>query len=82
MNEKKIGRNDPCPCGSGKKYKQCCIGKTLKKPLSFKAKVLSGQPVQQQQAAPKIDLMQRTFGNSIEAAKQEQFEKDEEKDPT
>lgn len=20
----KIGRNDPCPCGSGKKYKQCC----------------------------------------------------------
>lgn len=24
---KKIGRNDPCPCGSGKKYKKCCIGK-------------------------------------------------------
>ena len=23
-NEKKIGRNDPCPCGSGKKYKKCC----------------------------------------------------------
>ena len=22
--EKKIGRNDPCPCGSGKKYKKCC----------------------------------------------------------
>ena len=22
--EKQIGRNDPCPCGSGKKYKQCC----------------------------------------------------------
>ena len=21
--EKKIGRNDPCPCGSGKKYKNC-----------------------------------------------------------
>ena len=20
----KIGRNEPCPCGSGKKYKQCC----------------------------------------------------------
>lgn len=20
----KIGRNDPCPCGSGKKYKHCC----------------------------------------------------------
>ena len=21
---KKIGRNEPCPCGSGKKYKHCC----------------------------------------------------------
>jgi len=25
--EPKIGRNDPCPCGSGKKYKKCCIDK-------------------------------------------------------
>ena len=23
----KVGRNAPCPCGSGKKYKQCCLGK-------------------------------------------------------
>jgi tetratricopeptide (TPR) repeat protein len=23
----KTGRNDPCPCGSGKKYKQCCLRK-------------------------------------------------------
>jgi preprotein translocase subunit SecA len=23
----KVGRNDPCPCGSGKKYKHCCMGK-------------------------------------------------------
>ncbi len=22
--EKKVGRNEPCPCGSGKKYKKCC----------------------------------------------------------
>lgn len=24
VKPKKIGRNDPCPCGSGKKYKKCC----------------------------------------------------------
>lgn len=24
VKDKKIGRNDPCPCGSGRKYKQCC----------------------------------------------------------
>jgi uncharacterized protein YecA (UPF0149 family) len=23
----KLGRNDPCPCGSGKKYKKCCLNK-------------------------------------------------------
>jgi SWIM/SEC-C metal-binding protein len=23
--EKKVGRNDLCPCGSGKKYKKCCL---------------------------------------------------------
>jgi len=23
----KVGRNDPCPCGSGRKYKRCCLGK-------------------------------------------------------
>lgn len=25
--EPKVGRNDPCPCGSGKKYKKCCLDK-------------------------------------------------------
>ncbi|MGD8940449.1 MAG: SEC-C metal-binding domain-containing protein, partial [Gammaproteobacteria bacterium] len=24
-NIPKVGRNDPCPCGSGKKYKKCCL---------------------------------------------------------
>lgn len=26
--ESDVGRNDPCPCGSGKKYKKCCGKKT------------------------------------------------------
>ena len=33
LNEKdvtvKVGRNDPCPCGSGQKYKKCCLGKEV-----------------------------------------------------
>jgi preprotein translocase subunit SecA len=24
IKDKKVGRNDPCPCGSGKKHKKCC----------------------------------------------------------
>jgi len=27
VEKPKVGRNDPCPCGSGKKYKKCCLGK-------------------------------------------------------
>ena len=26
LKRNKIGRNDPCPCGSGKKFKKCCLG--------------------------------------------------------
>ncbi|MFN0017103.1 MAG: SEC-C metal-binding domain-containing protein [Pirellulaceae bacterium] len=28
-DEKRVGRNDVCPCGSGRKFKQCCIRKAL-----------------------------------------------------
>lgn len=50
--ENKPGRNDPCPCGSGKKYKQCCINKE-RGPKKFKAKLLS---------TPKsINLIERAY---------------------
>lgn len=28
-----IGRNDPCPCGSGKKHKKCCLGSSIPRPI-------------------------------------------------
>jgi methionyl aminopeptidase len=31
----KIGRNDPCPCGSGKKYKRCCLNAKNPKPVNL-----------------------------------------------
>jgi hypothetical protein len=41
--KKKTGRNDPCPCGSGKKYKNCCLpkdqGKRITPIESFKVKL-------------------------------------------
>lgn len=30
-----VGRNDPCPCGSGRKYKKCCLNKSKPMPLSL-----------------------------------------------
>lgn len=38
---KKVGRNDPCPCGSGKKYKKCCEERLGPK-RKLQATVLSG----------------------------------------
>ena len=29
----KIGRNEPCPCGSGRKYKRCCLDKNRSMPV-------------------------------------------------
>jgi preprotein translocase subunit SecA len=27
--QQRVGRNDPCPCGSGKKFKNCCMRKRV-----------------------------------------------------
>lgn len=35
----KIGRNDPCPCGSGKKYKKCCLLKEAEKAAQEEAEL-------------------------------------------
>ena len=37
----KIGRNEPCPCGSGKKYKQCCEGKPTARKTVFSQALLA-----------------------------------------
>lgn len=63
--DKKVGRNDPCPCGSGKKYKQCCM-KENKGPRKFKAKLISGGGTKKQMP----NLMDRTFGNAIRQAEE------------
>lgn len=52
----KVGRNDPCPCGSGKKYKQCCMQHPAQPGKhKFKAVLLS-------QPKKPINLMERAFG--------------------
>src|SRR5262249_34582117 len=37
MPRKKLSRNAPCPCGSGKKYKHCCYGKGVEDDLGLGA---------------------------------------------
>jgi len=35
MNEFKIGRNEPCWCGSGKKFKKCHMGREKEEPVKL-----------------------------------------------
>lgn len=62
MSEKIPGRNDPCPCGSGKKFKQCCI--TNKGGIKRKISAVWVNKT----ATEGVNLMDRTFGNSISDA--------------
>lgn len=74
----KVGRNDPCPCGSGKKYKACCLSKqqprgTIFGGRKFKAKVLSAGGMKKPEQSPEqikanVDyttLMERSFGQAL-----------------
>lgn len=70
----KIGRNDPCPCGSGKKYKQCCLSK---KKLGLKGMNVKWLSKPQENKAPP-NLLERTFGKAIEGAKESEFEQKKE----
>jgi hypothetical protein len=64
----KVGRNDPCPCGSGKKYKRCCL---LTKPIS-----VDSVWARQREALDKFtrDMMRfaaRKFGEMVDEAWQD-----------
>lgn len=79
MQQKEPGRNDPCPCGSGLKYKKCCA---LKKPAApkgrFTAKVLSstGQIVLSPQPLASLSGRKITKLSQQEAAEWKMTQKD------
>lgn len=52
----KVGRNDLCPCGSGKKYKKCCLGKEPSAVESVLQLISTEQPVQEASIQPESKL--------------------------
>lgn len=59
--QQKVGRNDPCPCGSGKKYKNCCMSK--EKPAGSAARKKLTAKWINAPAGP--NLIERAFGEVI-----------------
>lgn len=62
----KTGRNDPCPCGSGKKFKKCCEAKKAQR--KFHAEVLSTsqgvEPVQSEAKKVSLSLFQKAVASN------------------
>ncbi len=58
----KIGRNDPCPCGSGKKYKKCCLNKVNSPDDFFYRRVSKAY---QSLMSKLLDFAVRAFGEEI-----------------
>ncbi len=73
----KIGRNEPCPCGSGKKYKQCCLKNNKPGKKRFKATVLSAKTMKaavgQDSAAEEVgpDLIARLHSGAAVVSAEE-----------
>ena len=45
QTEARPGRNEPCFCGSGRKYKHCCLAKDEKKAAAARAKTATESPL-------------------------------------
>ena len=57
-----IGRNEPCPCGSGKKYKNCCLDVHAKNKRSVKAAEAKDPADREKEQKKLIDHIEEAFG--------------------
>lgn len=64
----KAGRNDPCPCGSGKKYKKCCLPKARQKHWTLKEiRALSTGEILSKLGELGIDVTEEGFLQEVES---------------
>lgn len=59
----KIGRNDPCHCGSGKKYKKCCL--LVEEAASRVSSIESYDPVEVIKALALLQLIPENHGKNL-----------------
>lgn len=90
MMMEKVGRNDPCPCGSGKKYKSCCLLKQQQhtsslKGRKFTAKVLSAggqhQALAQESSQGQQKKMMVDYGTLMERSFGDALQKNDDQPP-
>ena len=57
----KIGRNDSCPCDSGKKYKKCCLGKDIQHKAKRRERIIYGDEVSSKLLGKVVDTLKATY---------------------
>ncbi len=74
----KAGRNDPCPCGSGKKYKKCCMEKDLASEREQKTRIIEAPQANEKK---RYNLVDNAFDlEDIDYEEFDDFDEDEEDD--
>ena len=63
----KTGRNDPFPCGSGLKYKKCCIDGRPKVPMALDINARAMQMFEKHRAKQRLRQAQQGYGRPISA---------------
>ncbi len=66
MARKKLSRNAPCPCGSGKKYKNCCYGKAFEWEEDETGRVFKSVPMSPEAAGEMRDILEEQRRKFVE----------------
>jgi SEC-C motif len=68
--DRQVGRNEPCPCGSGRKYKTCCWGRPIRRPLPERCRWLLAKATRHavRMHALGVDSLRRFFATSSDEA--------------
>ena len=68
--DRQVGRNEPCPCGSGRKYKTCCWGRPIRRPLPERCRWLLAKATRHavRMHSLGVDALRRFFATSSDEA--------------
>jgi len=68
---KKTGRNDPCPCGSGKKYKKCCLDMGIRNPNANKIRKLKKKIKDNERKIKENEVRMKRYNETIKENEKE-----------
>ena len=69
----KVGRNDPCPCGSGRKYKKCCMAKNEESREADISPIISDEPTVRHLPPARAAEIENAFRRALNHLDREEY---------